>query len=112
MSTAIPHLIFDNFSEESKIGQRFKKILQALYTIPKSDSKRVITFANNKDIISFRHHNYTKNKLNKIELKEIGPRFELRPYEIKIGTLEMNDITEKEWVFRPYMNTSKKQRIL
>jgi len=41
---------------------RIGKIIQALYPIPKPDSKRVITYANNNDYLSFRHHTYTKEK--------------------------------------------------
>ncbi len=46
-----------------------------------------------------------------VELKEIGPRFELRLYQIKLGTLEMKD-AETEWVYRPYMNTAHKKTSL
>ena len=52
MSEAFPHLIFENMN--SKLGERIKKILTALFPVPKHDSKRVLTFANNADIISFR----------------------------------------------------------
>ena len=48
------------------------------------DSKRVITFANHDDFISFRHHNFKKVDGGKdIELKEVGPRFQLRWEEDK-----------------------------
>ena len=41
--------------------------------------RRVVTFANHDDHISFRHHTYTKaDKGKNIELKEIGPRFQLK----------------------------------
>ncbi|PQM33929.1 U3 small nucleolar ribonucleoprotein IMP4 [Prunus yedoensis var. nudiflora] len=46
-----------------------------------------------------------------IELKEIGPRFELRLYKIKLGTVDQNE-AQTEWVFRPYMNTAKKQKFM
>jgi len=118
VSLQYPHLIIDGLS--SKVGQRIGRILQALYPGPntKSDSKRLITFANNNnDFISFRHHTYTKdnsqgNRPDAITLKECGPRFELQPYEIRLGTVEQNDTAEKEWVLRPYMNTSRKQSTL
>ena len=39
----------------------------------------MITFANHDDFISFRHHNFKKVDGGKdIELKEVGPRFQLR----------------------------------
>jgi U3 small nucleolar ribonucleoprotein protein IMP4 len=35
-------------------------ILKYLFPVPKEDSKRVMTFANHDDFISFRHHTYKK----------------------------------------------------
>jgi U3 small nucleolar ribonucleoprotein protein IMP4 len=52
MSEAYPHLILNNFS--TKLGQRTANILKHLFPVPKSDSKRIITFANESDYISFR----------------------------------------------------------
>ncbi len=110
ISEAYPHLIFDNF--KSKIGERIMNILKYLFPVPKDDSKRVMTFRNENDFISFRHHNYNKTDGYKdIELEEVGPRFELRPYEVRLGTLDQSR-AEKEWVFRPYMNTAKKRTTL
>lgn len=107
-SQAFPHLIFEGLN--STIGQRISRILQALYPVPKADSQRVMTFANTNDYISFRHHMYTKNE-GKIELQEAGPRFEMLPYEIRLGTVDVKE-AEKEWIFRPYMNTSRKKQAL
>ena len=107
-SQIYPHLIIDGMN--SKVGARVSKILQALYPIPKGDSKRIMTFANNNDFISFRHHMYTKNK-GKIAIQEAGPRFEMQPYEIRLGTIDQDE-AEKEWVLRPYMNSSRKKEIL
>ena len=116
MSEAYPHLVFHGLS--SKLGQRVTNIIKYLFPVPRPDSKRIITFANNDDFISFRHHNYKKNAEeggdpNKhIELTEVGPRFEMKLYQIKLGTLEIEDTCETEWVLRPYMNTSKKRKVL
>ncbi|KAI1301504.1 U3 small nucleolar ribonucleoprotein IMP4 [Halotydeus destructor] len=109
MSEAYPHLIFHNFT--SKLGQRTMNILRFLFPVPKEESKRVITFANQDDYISFRHHTHKKVD-NKIELAEVGPRFEMKLYEIKLGTLDVENVCESEWVLRPYMNTAKKRRFL
>ncbi|CAI5485900.1 unnamed protein product [Closterium sp. Naga37s-1] len=107
MSEAYPHLILDNFS--TKLGQRTSNILKYLFPVPKPDSKRVITFANQSDYISFRHHVYEKPQGPKsLQLKEVGPRFELRLYQIKLGTMDQPE-AENEWVIRPYMNTAKKR---
>eukprot|EP00268_Persea_americana_P031064 TRINITY_DN3017_c0_g1_i2.p1 TRINITY_DN3017_c0_g1~~TRINITY_DN3017_c0_g1_i2.p1 ORF type:complete len:323 (-),score=53.51 TRINITY_DN3017_c0_g1_i2:233-1201(-) len=110
MSEAYPHLILDNFS--TKLGERTANILKYLFPVPKPDSKRIITFANRSDYISFRHHVYEKRGGPKsIELKEVGPRFEMRLYQIKLGTVDQKE-AQNEWVIRPYMNTAKKQKIL
>ena len=108
VSEASPHLILENL--ETKVGARIAKILKALYPVPKADSKRVITFANTSDFISFRHHVYTKEK-GKVAIRECGPRFEMQPYEIKLGTWEQAD-AETEWALRPFMNTSRKRKAL
>ncbi|XP_074582296.1 uncharacterized protein LOC141838656 [Curcuma longa] len=111
MSEAYPHLILDNFS--SKLGQRTANILKHLFPVPKPETKRIITFANRSDYISFRHHVYEKHGGPKsVELKEVGPRFELRLYQIILGTVDQQNEAQKEWVLRPYMNTAKKQQVL
>jgi len=130
MSEQFPHLIFHNF--ETQLGKRTMNILKYLYPVPKEDSKRVISFANHDDYISFRHHTYKtvrnyfnqytfiiviKHKHfqvdgNKIEMNEVGPRFQLKLYQIKLGTLESADTADTEWMLRPYMNTSSKRRYL
>lgn len=107
-SQAYPHLIIDGM--QSAVGQRIGRILQALYPIPKPQARRVITFANQQDHISFRHHMYSKEQ-GKVSLSEAGPRFEMLPYEIRLGTLDQKE-AEKEWVLRPYMNTSRKKQAL
>jgi U3 small nucleolar ribonucleoprotein protein IMP4 len=111
MSEQYPHLIFHNF--KSRLGERVMSILKYLFPVPKEESKRVLTFANHDDYISFRHHTYKKADGGKnVELTEVGPRFQLRLYEIKLGTLEAEAAAETEWALRPYMNTSKKRRFL
>ena len=108
-SQAHPHLVLDGMS--TRIGKRIAKILQGLYPIPRPESKRVITFANRSDFVSFRHHMYTKDAKGKVVIKEAGPRFEMQPYEVRLGTLDQ-DAAEKEWVLRPYQNTSRKRQAL
>lgn len=111
MSEAYPHLVFHNF--KSRLGLRVMNILKYLFPVPREDSKRVLTFANHDDFISFRHHNYKKAENGKdVELSEAGPRFQLRLYEIKLGTLESANAADSEWALRPYMNTNKKRRFL
>lgn len=108
ISEAYPHLIFNNF--KTKLGERCATILKYMFPVPKTESQRVMTFHNDNDFISFRHHVYRKEK-GKIHLKEIGPRFEMQLYEIKLGTIDQKD-TESEWVLRPYMNTAGKRKAI
>ncbi|XVF24211.1 hypothetical protein REPUB_Repub13aG0108200 [Reevesia pubescens] len=110
MPEAYPHLILENF--KTKLGERTANILKHLFPVPKPDTKRIVTFANRSDYISFRHHIYEKPGGPKsIELKEIGPRFELRLYQVKLGTLDQSE-AQIEWVIRPYMNTTKKRNFI
>lgn len=53
VSEQYPHLIFEGFS--SKLGERVRDVLKYLFPVPKEDSKRVMTFANENDFISFRY---------------------------------------------------------
>lgn len=111
MSEAYPHLIFHNF--KSQLGIRTMSILKHLFPVPKEDSKRVMTFANHDDFVSFRHHNYKKLDGGKdVELKEVGPRFQLRLYQIKLGTMDTEKSADTEWALKPYMNTTRKRRFL
>ncbi|KAH8404657.1 hypothetical protein KR215_006270 [Drosophila sulfurigaster] len=105
MSEQKPHLIFHNF--KSTIALRTVSILKHLFPVPKEKSERVITFVNNDDRIMFRHHQY-KYVNKEITLSEAGPRFQLKLYQIKLGTLENIKACDTEWVHRPYLNTSIK----
>lgn len=109
MSEQYPHLIFHNF--KTQLGKRVESILKYLFPVPKEDSKRVITFANHDDYISFRHHTY-KIVDKQVELTEVGPRFQLKLFEIKLGTLDTADAADTEWALRPFMNTTVKRRFL
>ncbi len=109
MPEAYPHLIFQNFS--TRIGERVVNILKHIFPVPKVDSKRVITFANNDDLISFRHHKYEKETYKTVGLDELGPRFEMKVFQISLGLVNQPEAT-KEWVLRPYMNTATKRKAL
>ncbi|TKY86773.1 hypothetical protein EX895_004413 [Sporisorium graminicola] len=106
ISEQYPHLIFENFN--SKLGTRVMTALKHLFPVPKDDSKRTISWVNQNDFISFRHHVFVKTSHREVQLAEVGPRFEARVYEIKQGTLDQPD-ADTEWVLRPYMNSAKKR---
>ncbi|KAG4303519.1 hypothetical protein PCANB_000121 [Pneumocystis canis] len=100
VSESYPRLIISNLT--SKLGLRVKKVLKALFpSNPKENSHRVITFANQEDYISLRHHVYLRTDSKNIELVEVGPRFEMRLYEIKLGTIELS-AADIEWRLKPY----------
>lgn len=110
ISEAYPHLILEGFT--SALGQRIGSILKHLFPVPKDDSKRVVTFARGAaDYISVRHHTYAAPRGAKsVELKECGPRFELRPYQVKLGTVDQAH-AENEWVLRAYTRSTKKAKL-
>lgn len=109
MSEAYPHIILNNFNTE--LGKRVGNILKCLFPVPRADSKRIVTFSNDNDYISFRHHMYSKPTHDTVILHEVGPRFEMRLYQIRLGTLEQKE-AENEYVLRPYQNTAAKRQVL
>lgn len=115
MPGAYPHIITEGFT--SALGERTAKILRHLFPVPnREDSKRIVTFSNNSDWISFRHHTYAKVRAEDeassaeapggIRLTELGPRFEMRLYQIKLGTVDIKE-ADNEFVLRPYMNSAR-----
>eukprot|EP00204_Picochlorum_oklahomense_P002653 CAMPEP_0118806712 /NCGR_PEP_ID=MMETSP1161-20130426/32664_1 /TAXON_ID=249345 /ORGANISM="Picochlorum oklahomensis, Strain CCMP2329" /LENGTH=307 /DNA_ID=CAMNT_0006735927 /DNA_START=54 /DNA_END=977 /DNA_ORIENTATION=+ len=109
VSEAYPHLIFEGFT--SKLGKRVSDILKHLFPAPKMETKRVMTFANMDDYVSFRHHTYEMPRgEDSITLTEKGPRFDMKLYQIKLGTLDQKH-AENEYVLRSYINSAKRQKL-
>jgi len=113
LSEQYPHILFNNFN--SLLGERVKRIVKYLYPIQNSNEshkiRRVISWNNINDYILFRHHIYRKKINDEIELIEIGPRFSMRLYQIKLGTIDQSE-APTEWVLRPYFNTAWKRQAL
>ncbi len=109
MSEAFPHVILNNFNTE--LGKRVGNVLKCLFPVPKPDTRRIVTFSNDNDFISFRHHMYSKSGKDNVDLHEVGPRFEMRLYQLRLGTLDQKD-AENEYVLRPYQNTAAKRQLL
>ncbi|KAF8610438.1 Brix-domain-containing protein [Ceratobasidium sp. AG-I] len=109
VSEQYPHLIFEGFS--SQLGRRVMDALRYLFPVPKPDATRVMTFSNENDFISFRHHVFAKTSHKDVQLAEVGPRFEMKPYEIRQGTIEQVT-ADKEWVLSSYTRTAKKRKQL
>ena len=88
-------------------------MLTHLFPVPKSDARRVVTFSNENDFISMRHHTFEKSghQMSDVSLSEVGPRWEMRLYRVRLGTVDMQD-ADDEWVYRPYLNTAKKNQAL
>jgi U3 small nucleolar ribonucleoprotein protein IMP4 len=108
MSEAFPQLILNNF--ESKLGARLANVLRCLFPVPKPDSKRVITFSNEDDHIAFRHHTFERDG-REVTLQEVGPRFDLQLYKLRLGTIDQEE-ADNEYVLRPFMNSSKRRKVL
>ena len=109
MSEVSPHLIFDGF--ETKLGERVVCILKHLFAPgTKKDSQRVITFANRGDFISVRQHVFVRTR-DGVELAEVGPRFEMRLFELRLGTLENKD-ADIEWQLRRFVRTANRKDYL
>lgn len=109
ISEAYPHLIVHNF--RTKIGIRISRMLQFLFPKAKDSTKRVITFSNDLDYISVRHHIYRTADKGEIQLAEMGPRFELRPYHVVLGTVDITE-AETEWHLPTFTNTFNKRTFL
>jgi U3 small nucleolar ribonucleoprotein protein IMP4 len=106
-----PHLIFDGMVSE--VGRRVSTILKALFPVPKQESPRVVSFVSRPDAadwISFRHH-YTTGTGRHVGLEELGPRFDLRVFQVKLGTLEQKE-APIEFSLRPFMKTAYKRKNL
>lgn len=107
---ANPHLILHNFNEGP--GSKIKTVLQSLFPLdPADDCKRVISFLCRDDFISFRHHVYAQNGGTDVELEEVGPRFELRPFLLRLGNL-LQTHAAIEWALHPYINSANKRKAI
>uniref|UniRef100_A0A3B4BJ43 Brix domain-containing protein n=1 Tax=Periophthalmus magnuspinnatus TaxID=409849 RepID=A0A3B4BJ43_9GOBI len=97
MSEAYPHLIFHNFTSRLVKSNVLSPLL--IHTV-------------NKNLFYSRHHTYKKTDHKNVELTEVGPRFEMKLYMIKLGTLENESTADVEWRHHAYTHTSKKKRFL
>lgn len=108
-SEVYPHLVFENFT--SQLGLRCATALKHLFPPgPKRDSPRVVSFINRDDFISVRQHLYVKMK-DDVEMSEVGPRFEMRLFEIRLGTLDNKD-ADVEWMLRRFIRTGNRKNYL
>lgn len=112
VSEAYPHLIFEGFS--TTLGKRVEQVLKHLFpprsVLAKDEGTRVILFINNDDYISVRHHVYVRTRAG-VELSEIGPRFEMKLYEVKLGLMDNKD-ADVEWKLRRFIRTANRKNYL
>ncbi len=109
VSEVYPHLIFENFN--TKLGKRIETVLKHLFPPGvKKDSSRVVSFINKNDYISVRHHMYAKVG-KEVVLSEVGPRFDMRLYELRLGTVENKD-ADVEWHLSSFTRTANKKDYL
>lgn len=47
-----------------------------------------MTFSNEEDVVFFRHHMYEKQGAKDVVLHEVGPRFEMQLYQVRLGTID------------------------
>lgn len=110
LSTSAPGIIFENFA--SPLGARVKRILSGLFPplAKRAKPRKVASFVNHEDFILFRQCLVSASG-GEVELEKISPEFDMRLYEIRAATLEV-DYLDKEYVFRPYLNTARKKLYL
>lgn len=109
MTLATPHLLFHNFG--TPLGERVQTVLKNLFPPAKDDCVRTLTFYNKDDYISFRHHRVDKVDHRTVDLEEMGPRFEMKLFRIRLGALDQPE-AKSEWELRPFMNSAKRRRFL
>lgn len=110
LSTGTPGVVFDNLS--TKLGLRVQRVLSHLFP-PLSTAgaapKKVISFTNAEDFILFRQHQVERR--GGVEIQPLVPQFDMRLFEIRASTFEVEHL-DKEYVYRPYLNTSRKKLYL
>ncbi|THD22689.1 U3 small nucleolar ribonucleoprotein IMP4 [Fasciola gigantica] len=109
MPQAYPHHIVHGLN--TKLGQRVRSILVNLFPVPKDDTRRVITWFEDDDVICFRHHTF-KYVEKELQIKEHGPSFDMRLYKIWRGPMHEEAAADVEWVYKPYMSTTYKRKFL
>jgi U3 small nucleolar ribonucleoprotein protein IMP4 len=108
LSEAYPNLVFHNF--QSDLGSKITSHLKTLFPVPNESSKKIIGFMNTDDYISFRQYAHHAEK-GQVVLSEQGPRFEMRPFELKPGSLDAVDV-DPEWNLKTFFKNSARKRHL
>lgn len=103
-----PELILNGFV--TRLGRRLARQFAALFPQrPDFESRRTVTFHNQRDFIFFRHYRYVfKEDGTKCKLQEIGPRFTMKCRYLQHGTFDAKE-GEYEFIWRPDSQVSRKK---
>ncbi|KAG0718316.1 Ribosome production factor 1 [Chionoecetes opilio] len=103
-----PEVILNNF--RTRLGRVMARMLGALFHYdPEFKGRRVCTFHNQRDYIFFRHHRYEFKNTEKVNLRELGPRFTLRLQWLQEGAFD----GDYEWALKRHeMETSRRRFFL
>lgn len=113
VSESYPHLIFEGFN--TRLGKRVVQILKHIFPPREGSHKvgnRVIAFVNRDDEIHVKHSVFVQTGYRDVELAEVGPRFTMRCFQIRGGTLEKESGGEIEYALTQYTRTSRKKNYL
>jgi U3 small nucleolar ribonucleoprotein protein IMP4 len=86
---------------EGSVHERVKRDFSRMFPVNSHAGQRIVAMCSKNDMIYFRHYFLGDDGIDKDTFS-----FDLKLYEIVSGWFETGG--EKEWVYKPYMNTSKK----
>lgn len=116
VNESYPRLVFEGFT--TPLGKRVVSVLKHLFPPLDATARarparqgRVVTFRNDGDAIEVRHHAFVRAGRGEAALQETGPRFTMRLFEIRAGTLADSE-GEKEWRLSQYTRTARKKDYL
>ncbi|AAK39878.1 U3 snoRNP protein IMP4 (nucleomorph) [Guillardia theta] len=106
----LPILLISNLN--TPIGSRISKIITNLYPKSSNNSKRIISYVGLSNNIVCNQYLFQKKNYNNenMKLKNIGPRFFLRPFKIILGNIsEIN--SNVEWIITTLIQSKRRMII-
>jgi U3 small nucleolar ribonucleoprotein protein IMP4 len=103
-----PLIVIDNLN--SPLGKRLSSILRNLFPIPCTNSKNVVIFSGNNNVITCKNYWFERkgNFKSDILLHQTPPSFDMFPFKISLGVL-FEKREEIEWSTNTFTNTFKKK---
>jgi len=109
-SASRSEIILNNFN--TRLGHSVGRMFAALLPHdPNFQGRQVITFHNQRDFIFVRFHKYLFENGQRVNLREIGPRFTLKLQWLQKGTFDTKH-GEYEWHHKTHMDTSRRRFFL